>query len=289
MGKAAGGGGGHAPGPPAGELEGVDGTGEPKPQEGAPTSPGGKAPEEKRYLPLPPCHRKLGSGPPRPDSREAAARLWGVNLSQHSTDDPPPPTSFLPPLLGRTHRRSFLPPKHPESRAQALPGPRPRLDDHPPSPDGGGPAVCCFAYANKARGRRGRPRVVPPVGPLGPGRRSPCLLSRSLFLCAAFRGIKADTVVTRSPAGQRSDFTIPITMISNDVYLAGSDGWELYKRAPLPSPLLGGPWVRGALASALAGGRCAPPGYRAVGDSGFRPRPRAPSAPPLWCSRPRRN
>lgn len=42
-------------------------------------------------------------------------------------------------------------------------------------------------------------------------------------------------------------------MISNDVYLAGSDGWELYKRVPLPFPLLGGPWVRGALASAPAG------------------------------------
>lgn len=69
--------------------------------------------------------------------------------------------------------------------------------------------------------------------------------------------------MTRSPEGQRSDFTIPITMISNDVYLAGSDGWELYKRASLPSPLLGGPWVRGALASALAGGRCFSPGHRA--------------------------
>lgn len=202
------------------------------------------------------------------------------------------------------HRRSFLPPKHPESRAQPLPGPRPLSDDHPPA-GGGGPAACCFAYANEARGRRERPRVVPPVGPLGPGHRSLCLLSRSLFLCAAFRGIKADTVVTRSPAGQRSDFTIPITMISNDVYLAGSDGWELYKRAPLPSPLLGGPWVRGALASAPAGGRCAGPGHRArrprrrralgVGrrrrgvGSGVRPRPRAPSASPLQCSRPRRN
>lgn len=86
----------------------------------------------------------------------------------------------------------------------------------------------------------GRPRAVPPVGPLGPGRRSHCLLSRSLFLCAAFRGIKADTVVTRSPAGQRSAFTIPITMISNDVYLEGSDGRELYKRAPLSSPPLSG-------------------------------------------------
>lgn len=105
-------------------------------------------------------------------------------------------------------------------------------------------------------------RVPPSVGLLGPGRRSRCLLSRSLFLCAAFRGIKADTVVTRSPAGQRSDFTIPITMISNDVYLAGSDGWELYKRAPLPSPLLGGLWVRGALASAPAGERRAAHGHR---------------------------
>lgn len=67
--------------------------------------------------------------------------------------------------------------------------------------------------------------------------------------------------MTRSPTGQRSDFTIPITMISNDVYLAGFDGWELYKKALLPSPLLGGPWVRGALASAPAEGRCAAPGH----------------------------
>lgn len=80
-------------------------------------------------------------------------------------------------------------------------------------------------------------RGLPLVGPLGPGRGSLCLLSRSLFLCASFRGIKADTVVTRSPAGQRSDFTIPITMISNDVYLAGSDSRELYTRGFRSPPL----------------------------------------------------
>lgn len=143
----------------------------------------------------------------------------------------------------------------------------------------------------------------PPVGPLRPGGRSRCLLSRSLFLCAAFRGIKADTVVTRSPEGQRSDCTIPITMISNDVYLAGSDGWELYKRASLPSPLLGGPWVRGAFSSAPAGGRCSSPGHRAPRlprrmALGTRRRSRgsglrgpAPGAlrSTLRCSRPRRN
>lgn len=54
---AAAGGGEHAPGPLAESwgLEGADETGEPKPQEGAPTIPEGKALEEKRYLPLPPC------------------------------------------------------------------------------------------------------------------------------------------------------------------------------------------------------------------------------------------
>lgn len=215
----------------------------------------------------------------------------------------PPPSPPDSPAGGRTHRRSFVPPKHPESRAPPLPGPRP-WPDPPPSPGGGGPPACCFAYANEARGRRGRPRVVPPVGPLGPGRRSRCLLSRSLFLCAAFRGIKADTVVTRSPAGQRSDFTIPITMISNDVYLAGSDGRELYKRAPLPSPLPGGPRARGALASAPAGGRCAAPGHRARRPPRRRAlragrrrwgggvlRPPAPGSlrTPLRCWRPRRD
>lgn len=132
--------------------------------------------------------------------------------------------------------------------------------------------------------------MVLPVGPLRPGRRSRCLLSRSLFLCAAFRGIKADTVVTRSPEGQRSDFTIPITMISNDVYLEGSDGWELYKRALLPSPLLGEPWVRGALASAPAGGRCASPGHgaprpprrRALGAGGRASGVHGPGFPPYF-------
>lgn len=196
--------------------------------------------------------------------------------SQPTPNRRPPHPSPL--VEGRTDAHfSLQSTRDPITTASRTPAPARRS---PSSPGGGGPAACCFAYANEARGRRGRPRVVPPVGPLGLGRRSRCLLSRSLFLCAAFRGIKADTVVTRSPAGQRSDFTIPITMISNDVYLAGSDGWKLYKRAPLPSPLLGGPGVRGALASAPAGGSCAAPGHRAGGGWGSFPGPGLPRHPP---------
>lgn len=84
-------------------------------------------------------------------------------------------------------------------------------------------------------------------------------------------------------------------MISNDVYLAGSDGWELYKRAPLPSPLLGALWVRGALASAPAGGDVLPypPSAALVPPKGGGNRVAAPApgslCTPLRCSRPRRN
>lgn len=184
----------------------------------------------------------------------------------------------------------FKAPRQPSTTASRTPAPARR-----PS-RGFGPVTCCFAYANESRGKGGKATRGPLVTPLGPGCRSRCLLLRSLFLCAAFRGIKADTVVTRSPTGQRSDFTIPITMISNDVYLAGFDGWELYKKALLPSPLLGGPWVRGAFASAPAEGRCAAPGHRVPrptrrralgvklrrqgGTSGVRHRYRAHSATP---------
>lgn len=74
---AAGGGGEHAPGPLAESwgLEGADETGEPKPQEGAPTIPEGKALEEKRYLPLPPC---LGGQLPHTPTLGKQQRVCGV-------------------------------------------------------------------------------------------------------------------------------------------------------------------------------------------------------------------
>lgn len=79
VGEAAGGGEGHRE-PRSGTwmLNGADGTRKPKPREWTPTSPdgisGGKA------VPAPPS-LQWGSVPPHFNLREAAVRLWGVNLS----------------------------------------------------------------------------------------------------------------------------------------------------------------------------------------------------------------
>lgn len=224
--------------------------------------------------------------------------VWDVSISQHPTDNPQHPRP--PSAGGRDAPTLISPSKAPLELGTIVPGPRPWPDDPPREGAARRPPDL---HMQMSHGGGGEGHAwSPPVGSLRPRRRSRCLLSLSLFLCAAFRGIKADTVVTRSPEGQRSDFTIPITMISNDVYLAGSDGWELYKRAPLPSPLLGGPWVRRALASTPAGGRCASPGHgaprrRALGagrrcrGSGLRGPAPAPGSlrTSLRCSKPRRD
>lgn len=207
-------------------------------------------------MPFPSCRRKLGSVPPSPTLRSSGGGVTAANGQQAPPPPRPPPSTWRDP-------QKLLSLRSQDPGPLALPPSRPA------------PPPRCFAYTDET-GWGGRPRVVPPVGPLGPGRRSRCLLSRSLFLCAAFRGIKADTVVTRSPAGQRSDFTIPITMISNDVYLEGSDGRELYKRAPHPLPsLLGGPWVRGAPGLGPSGERRCP-GHRRCGRGEARGARRCP-------------
>lgn len=79
MGKAAGGGGGTRSGAPDGEMEGADVTRETKPQEGAPTSPGGKALEEKRYLSTPPSlPSEIKVGPPHTPILGGQQRVCGV-------------------------------------------------------------------------------------------------------------------------------------------------------------------------------------------------------------------
>lgn len=129
---AAGGGEGHAPGPRPGRNAGgwTDAWdwGTQVPGE-TPATPGGKALEAKRCPPPPSCVPR-GSVPPHPDSGEAAARLWDVNIRQHATDNPQPPRP--PSAGGRTHRRLISPSKAPLESGTIVSGPRSWPDDHPP-------------------------------------------------------------------------------------------------------------------------------------------------------------
>lgn len=147
--------GGHAPGPPAGEL----GAGRGGWDRGA-QGPGGGTHKPRGKSGLSPSLPAMGVAlhPPRLSGGSSAF----LGCESQPTPNRRPPRPPPPSAGGRTHRRSFLPPKHPRSRAQRLPGPRPRPGDHPPG--GGGPAACCFAYANEAGGgEEGKAtRGVPP-------------------------------------------------------------------------------------------------------------------------------
>lgn len=70
----------------------MDGTGEPRPQEGAPTSPGGKALEEKQYLSLSPSLPAIGVEFPTPRFSGGSSAFWGCE------SQPTPNRRHSPPL-----------------------------------------------------------------------------------------------------------------------------------------------------------------------------------------------